>query len=64
MSVERLYGIMVAKFRVDSLFKATVQVKYGLFKKVNKISAGRQRLWKARLVGEFLFLPILPDNII
>lgn len=25
MSVERLYGIMVAKFRVDSLFKATVQ---------------------------------------
>ncbi|KAI6179301.1 Phosphate-regulating neutral endopeptidase [Aphelenchoides besseyi] len=24
-SIERLYGIMVAKFRVDSLFKATVQ---------------------------------------
>lgn len=24
-SVERLYGLMVAKFRVDSLFKATVQ---------------------------------------
>uniref|UniRef100_A0A7E4VRL2 Neprilysin n=1 Tax=Panagrellus redivivus TaxID=6233 RepID=A0A7E4VRL2_PANRE len=25
MSIERLYGMMVAKFRVDSLFKATVQ---------------------------------------
>lgn len=25
ISTERLYGIMVAKFRADSLFKATVQ---------------------------------------